>query len=557
MKPCDEMSVELLADFAFGRLGEDRAEEVRRHLEGCPSCRDTVDRLTRLREAMHRCDRLAEPEVRPADREAILERVGRSSDAEAVGPSRRPHRRFYRRAFWRSAAMAAAVVLVLALGVMLGGPGKRGAEIARIRDATGRVSVGGETISSGAKLHVSQQVRTGSRSRLKLSLGRGGELELNENTALRFLAGSDEGTVCRLTQGEVFVSHASDRGGRRFEVRTSAGRAQTTGGTFDLRVRPQGLAAGWLTGGIPLALAAEGVDVLGDVGPDVEVRLTVLRGNVRFVPSGDARPRDLRRGQQLCYDTARRRTRVREVVPEQHVLWRLEAARLVDLARRHAAEVFGAQRATLTGRRLRLEYEFLTERELADWATRGGPWRLDRDALRATPSTGQEAFIESRPVFTGDVEVSLEATVDPRGESSLWWALRPAGPSEEESLFRAKVTTNSGPAGRTRLSLDAGDRSVTEVAESSPGSVFRFGGRVEEGTGHVTLQGHDVLVRRLPERVARKLYGPEQGRPVRVVVGTGGPDVFLRRIALSGRVDVDWLRDALGRAFERPEDVPR
>lgn len=593
MKPCRDHTIEGLADLVAGRLGRDEAETLRRHLDDCSECRQVVGRLQRVQAAVLRAEGLAQQHALPVDHARIM----RQAADMAVKPRGAGAARgwFLRRSPTARAivtAAAAAVIIAGAVFLELASRPRLGPAVAWSRAVRGTVFVDGRqaTLGVAEPLRAGQAVRTGPSARLSLGLAGGAQIELNENTSLHLESAAEGQAVCRVSEGQMVADLGATGSsspppagadGQPVEpaaaasllrVRVPVGEIETSDARFDLKVVPRSVASFRPPFGGMTILAAEGVHVLGDVGPKAEVRLTVLRGEVVFRPAGGAAPCRVDADMQLRYDPDTVKPEVRPVRADRYVVWQMSDEDAFSLAQEHLAELFAGQATVLPGRRVRLDYDFLSSAELEnDWHAVGGAWTLHRNALRARAPGGQPAAADgrspeiiSRTPFLGDVEVSYEVTVDPAHASTVGWVFRyapPAGTGAAADPIDAPVAgmaeANVGGTARTRIRLAVDGRTSEKTTDASPGAVFAFGGRIEKGTAYVSLQDTDVLAQAIPVATMGRLYHADEPQPVNVVVTAGGPDLFISRLTVIGRPDPRWLRRALERLFDTPDDAGR
>jgi ferric-dicitrate binding protein FerR (iron transport regulator) len=577
MKPQEVYSFEVLADFVAGRLTDDEAQAVRRYVDESPEGRRAVERLRHLHEAMMRSDDLVARDVSEADHRRLMEEVARvavrtrGSQAEAA-PSIL-HGLFGNRPAWKIAMTVAASVLIVVGAMVLEFKARSpvGAEMARAVAARGTVYVGGEpaSLEPNTMLREGQTLRTGGDARLSLRLVTGAEIDLNQHTSLTLQATSERRTLCSVAEGQFYANVAkpvAKATPTTLVVNTPVGRIEATEAAFDLKVVPQSASARWRHGPRLTLLATEGVEVLGHVGPVADVRLTVVSGEVTFHPADDA-TMIVAAGSQLRYDPSRVTSDVREVEVRRYILWRLGDEDVFRLARRHLGDLFAAQMVTpLSGRRVRLDYDFLSSAELKnDWQCVGDLWRLHRNALRVRMTDGAEpkaAEIVSRATFIGEPEVRFDVTISPTRASSLGWAMRYAHRPDGSAPVAGAAQVSFDGQGKIDLRLDlAGTPSKTK-SSPSPGPMFSFGGRLEEGQAYLLLgrvqeEPSPVLTETVPEATLRRLHHADSPEPVRVVISALGPDIFINRIVVIGRPDPNWLRASLASHFERLDRATR
>jgi len=124
-----------LGAYALGALPDDEAERVRRHLEGCPKCRDELEGLRVAVETLPASVEQVEPPPELKERlmaivqsEAeLLRAAGQAADRPEAQIARPRRRRWPGARVWRPAialALASAIALVVVL-VSVGGAGTR------------------------------------------------------------------------------------------------------------------------------------------------------------------------------------------------------------------------------------------------------------------------------------------------------------------------------------------------------------------------------------------------------------------------------------------------
>ena len=563
MKPCRVYPLEQLADFVAGRLASEEAEAVRGHVAECAACRGAAARLARLSDAMSRCESLADCEVPEGDHRRIIDEAASRMSGDATAHRRVIRGRFVGRGWLRLAATAAAAVVIVGGAILLELKSRPdlGPEMARTVALTGKVFVNGEDagLGAGEALRAGHVLRTAAGSRVSLALAGGAEVDLNEHTSLKLQQAGQGRTVCRVGEGQVYVSLAPvETAPAVLEVQTPVARLETTGARFDLRVTPRTVAGlGVRPAGLTL-LAAEGVDVLGHVGPRAEVRVTVLEGQVAVYLWGDNEAIEVSANTQLRYDPALVRPETTTVAGDRFVLWRLSDEEVFGQAQRHLPELFAGQITVLPGCRVRIDYDFLSGAELDhDWRVVSNFWTLHRNALRARvpvgggdASDGHRAEIVSRAPFVGDIEVGYEVTADPTQPSAVGWAFRYAGRQAGGAATAGRPVAGGaevavGDGGGVALQLALEDKTYRTQSGAAPGSVFTFGGRIDRGKAHVSLQDSDVMAETLPDATQRRLYRVDGPEAVHVVVSAGGPDLFIGKVTVIGRPDPRWLRRAL------------
>lgn len=559
MKPCEVYRLEVLADFVAGRLADPEAEALGRHLAACPGCRQAVARLGRLHDAMLRSQALAEPEVREDDHARIMRQVflrqAETRRRPAVGPAR--NRSLVRIIL---TAAAAAVIIGGVLFLELKPRDHFGAEMARATTSRGKVSLNGRPVALKADepLREGHVVETGADARVSIRLSGGALVDLNERTALSLEAVGSGGAICRLDGGQLYVDLEGGEGVAPLSLRTAVGQIVTCGAKFDLKITPRSVASRWPGRSGPLMLAAESPMILGNVGPKAELRLAVVKGEAVFAAAGDSTPYRVTAGMQLSYDPDLGLPRTRAVEAERYTCWRMKAEDLFALAQRHLPELFAGQAVALPGRRIRIDYDFLTSHELDDWRVIGDCWTLYRNALRVRLPGGEGrlpqaglARIVSRAAFVGDTEVSYEVTVDPSRSSTVGWAFAYARDDADDAAVIGSAEVSFAGDRPVTVKLNIEDLRLAEGPAPSPGPVFALGGRIDRGWAYLSLADRDALDGCLPQVTQQKLYSAADPESLNVVVSAGGPDVFIRKLTVIGSPDPAWLRAALGAAVEK------
>ncbi|HOI56022.1 MAG TPA: zf-HC2 domain-containing protein [Phycisphaerae bacterium] len=559
MKPCGAHSLEELADLAGGRLDGAAAEALRRHLDACASCREAAARLAALDAALRRSEAMQTPAVPEADRRRIVDgaRQMLADEAEAGSATRRSGvaARFWNRPEVRRALAAAAVLAVVAAAGLLAVRSARstlGPAVARAVAMRGSVTVGGNggsPLSGQQTLHVGQRIRTGRGAMLTLAMTGGGSMDVNEGAALVIERSDAAETLCRLDQGQVFVSLGSPGGAGRMVLDTSVARVEATAAEFDVHLAAGSLAGGRLRRGGPFVLAAATVQVLGEPAMPSELRLTVVSGEVTLSVAGDPTPVVVRANEQVRYDPRGARPVPVKVRAEEHVLWRLPDDRVSHLASAHWADLFSAKVTPQQQGRIRLDYDFVSGRELDDWRIDGAGWALMLNALRCR--NGQGAIV-SRAAFVGDVEVALTANMERRDGTQVGWELRPATAGGFDVVTATAAWADPGPS--LRMSLAFGDGgSPQAVMERDAGQVFGFGGRLEGDRVLVSLDDRDLIESAAPDAMLKALHDPTSPQPLHVAVRAGGEDLFITHLTVIGRPDPRWLRQRLQQVVgERP-----
>jgi hypothetical protein len=556
MKPCTAYKFEVFTDFVAERLAGDEAAALRRHLAACPACAQSVARLTRLWAAMERAEDFREPQVLELDHQRIMRGAadllaGRAPETQEASRRGVVGRLFQNKKLLRALAMGAAAVFILGSAIFLEYQARKsvGTQIARTVALQGHVYLEGRDapLRANEQFQVGQGVRTARQARLTLKIADGAAIELNESSAFHFDFADAARTACVLPQGEAYVDLASSSAGGVLEIRTPSAVVQTSGAKFDLKVSPRSFARrdSWAGGLVTLAVAAAPA-VLGAVGPQAEVELTVLEGEVSFSWQGESQP--VKAGEQLRYDPAAVKPEVRPVQAERYVLWRLPDEDVSRLAKDHLAELFAAKAAALPGGRVQLDYAFETTKELSDWRLSGNEWTVLHNALRARPPQGGQSQIESGVPWIGDVQVSFDVTVDSQRRSTVAWLLRPAG-EQLKAAVTISANANVAREGTLQVALAVDDQAATTREARWPGPEFRMGGRLDKGMAYVTLQDADVLTAALPDEVSRRLYDASNPQAMRVILQASGPEVFIGQVTLLGRPDPQWLRGALQKLF--------
>jgi len=557
MKPCQLYNLEDLAELVAHRLGDDRAAELRRHLDDCPACRAAADRLARLTDAVLRAEALAERDVPEADHHRIVDAASEMLSGE-VAAEPADHigilRGFFRRPVVRRAmAMAAAAVFIIGAIFFLKWTVSPplGPEVARAVAVRGNVFVDGDdhaVIHQQDRLRIGRRIATGRASRLSITMVGGEEIELNENTSLTLQQADDSRTVCRLDQGQVYVKlNPADRR-RRLVLKTPVGRVEAVTAEFDLYVSPRSVARLWRGSGNGPAMLAAAPAVLGTVGSPAEVRLTVISGEATLYVTGDPVPVTVRADQQVVYDPESGKPAPQKVRAERHVLWRMADEEVFRLARQHLVQLFAGQVEVLPGGRVRLDYDFLTSREMTDWQVVGNQWMLHLNALRFRQGNGPGEIV-SRIWFLGDVEVEFGVTVDLQREASFGWQFRPVGDTADAAVAAfAELAIDKEP--QLKLSLTFGGRSRPGMTARLPGQQFRFGGRLDGDSAFLSLAGDDVTEAPVPDEILRRLHDNDNPQATRVVVRAGGADLFITNLTVTGRPDPRWLRSRLKEIFQ-------
>jgi len=551
MKPCSAHSLEELADLAGGRLDAAAAETLRRHLEACASCREAAARLALLEAALRQSEAMRTPDVSEADRRQILDGVRRmlADEAEAGIETRRVGVavRIWNRPEVRRALAAAAVLAVVAAAGLLAVRSvslTRGPAVARAVAVRGSVTVGrngGSRLSGQQTVHVGQRIRTGRGAMLTLAMIGGGSMDVNEGAALVIERSDAVETVCRLDQGQVFVSRGSPGGVGRMVLDTSVARIEATAAEFDVHLAAGSLAGGRLRRGGPLVLAAATAQVLGEPAMPSQLRLTVVSGEVTLTVAGDPTPVVVRANEQVRYDPRGTRPVPVTVRAEEYVLWRLPDERVLRVASEHWAELFTAKVTPQQQGRLRLDYDFVSSRELEDWRVEGAGWALMLNALRCRNGQGS---IVSRAAFVGDVEVALTANMERRDGTQGGWEVRPAVAGGFDAVTAMAAWTGPGPS--LRMSLGFGDGGTHQtVTEPNVGQVFGFGGRLEGNRALVSLDDRDMINSAAPDAVLKALHDPAAPQALQVAVRAGGEDLFITHLTVIGRPDPRWLRQRL------------
>jgi len=193
---------EELAALALGALEPEEAATVRAHVEGCPACREELDRLAALPALLDLVPGLAAEGVAPAPaalEDAVLARI---DDARRTAPPRaRPRRRFALRIAAPAWGLAGAALAVgaLALAGQLGG-GSEGPAPDRIvalrgPDGTARVALTEEPAGTRVALRVDGLAPTRGGQVYELWFSRGRD----RVSAGTFTVGGDGSATAQLT----------------------------------------------------------------------------------------------------------------------------------------------------------------------------------------------------------------------------------------------------------------------------------------------------------------------------------------------------------------------
>lgn len=571
MNACKVYTLETVADFVAGRLDDAETAAMHRHLAGCPQCRAAADRLRRLHEAMLRSDALAARHVPAEDHARIMQEAA----LMAASPyGRRTILKFTRGSLIRIAATAAAAAVILVGAWVLEHRSRpqRGTDMAVAIDVRGKIFLDGNqtALKSGESLKVGSRVRTGRDSRLTMTLADGASVELNENTTVGLDGWAEGRALCQVSEGEIFVAKTAPKAAETpalLVVRTPVGSVETAAkATFDLKVVPRTVASLWTRFSLT-PLAFEGGDVLGNVGPEAEVRLTVLEGRVTFRPAG-GEPLVVEADSLLAYDPSDAKPSVRRVETQRYVLWRLADDQVFAMAKPLLAELFAARLVTpLPGQRVRLDYDFLSSAEFEhDWTYRGQQWRLYLNYLRlrapgaAEQPAGERPEIATRATFIGDPEVNFDVTVDPVRDSSIGWALRSAADAGASTPVAGSADVSFKGQGRIDLRLAIDGKPDRAETHPSPGPAFNFGGRIEDDMAYVLLgptqeESVAAMAEAVPDATLRRLHDADRPEPLRIVIRAAGPDVIINRITILAQPDPRWLRAALADLFLKQDQA--
>jgi hypothetical protein len=281
--------------------------------------------------------------------------------------------------------------------------------------------------------------------------------------------------------------------------------------------------------------------VLGESARPSELRVTVVSGEVALTAAGETAPVIVRADEQVRYDPRGARPVAMTVRAEEHTLWRLPEDRLHRLAAEHLGALFGAKATPQQQDRIRLDYDFVSSRELVDWNVEGTGWTLMLNALRCRKGEG---VMVSRVAFVGDVEVEFGVNMERQNGAWVGWQLRPAISGGFDPLA-AVARWQGGSQGRLGVSLAFGPVASHEVVGATDGPIFRFGGRLEGNRTLVSLVGQDVIDAATPDAILKSLHDTVLPQPSRLVVQAGGDDVFITHLTVIGRPDVQWLRRRL------------
>jgi len=557
MKPCEVYNLEDLADLVADRLGDDRAAELRRHLADCPACRAAADRLTRVNDALLRAEDLNWRDAAEADHRRIMSAASEMlSGQTAAEPAVRGGilRGFFRRpAVQRAMAMAAAAVFIIGAIFFLRWTvdSSLGPEVARAVAVRGNVFVDGDdqaAIHQQDRLRIGQRIATGRASRLSITMVGGEQIELNENSSFALQPSGDSSTVCRIDQGQIYVKlNPADRK-HLMVLKTPVGRVEAVTAEFDLYVSPRTVAHWWRGSAAGTTMLAAAPAVLGTVGSPAEVRLTVISGEAILYVTGDPVPVTVRANQQVRYDPESGKPAPQKVRAERHVLWRMADQQVFRLAQQHLVQLFAGQVEVLPGRRVRLDYDFLTSREMTDWQVVGNQWTLHLNALRFRQGNGPGEII-SRASFLGDVEVEFGVTVDLQRKAACGWQFRPVGDTADAGVTAfAELAVDKEPELKLSLTFDGQNR--PGMTARLPGQQFRFGGRLDGDSAYLSLAGDDITELPVPDALLRRLHDKGNPEATRVVVRAGGADLFITNLTVTGRPDPRWLRTRLKEIFQ-------
>lgn len=114
-------ALQLLEDYVDNELSPQKAEELKRHLDGCQTCREEYNAICRLKEVLkHRSAYLPGKDYWAETSSLILARTTESSAGEDVSLSLAERRTIQRNSFIRSLASVFVSLVILIMALFLG-----------------------------------------------------------------------------------------------------------------------------------------------------------------------------------------------------------------------------------------------------------------------------------------------------------------------------------------------------------------------------------------------------------------------------------------------------
>jgi hypothetical protein len=312
-----------LAEFCDGRLTEVEAGRMKRHLEDCARCRASVDEF-RFAAGMVR--QLAVVQAPESTWHSIEERVWGAIPQASTERFRRPSDSTWRigshlgrvPAFGGLGLATAALVAIVALG-------------ASYWFATRETGAGwqvGRQNGSVARLAVGEAIETDAVSRLRLTVGDIGTVDVEPNTSIQLLSASPLEQRLILNRGEITATISAPP--RLFFVNTPSSTVVDLGCQYTMRVNEGGfgnlrVTAGWAS------LEWSGRESLVPAGASCETRPQVGPGTPAFddasFPLREAlKAFDFENGGARSLNIVLAESRVRDTLTLWHLLSRVEGA---------------------------------------------------------------------------------------------------------------------------------------------------------------------------------------------------------------------------------------
>ncbi len=590
---CPKYPVDLLADLAAGRLTEAEAGPVRDHVARCDACRRAMNRAEELERQLRAAPRMADQSVSQVEHARIMQAARQMLTAQ----NRQRKRQKWQRVL---AGLAAAILLAIAgppllrwLDNISQPSGQQVTTVAVLQQVEGPVTIGDEQLQQGGVTILSgRRIETGAGGRASLRLSSGGLLEMNERTVLLIndlpadqassggrRGGAISGSRINVEHGEVYVSTRAGAESLRVEVLTGGGMIIAgPEAELNVRVAPLELADGstrWplrrrggvVTGGGLFSLPLAVTPLVELPTATARIELTVLDGQVRFEPYGQAAV-ELAANQHLVFDPIAETTLLQQAVrTERFVLWRMDTAELLRLAEPLLPRLLAGRGRILDDGRLELRYDWSLPQHLNDWQMSGieqSQAELSGGALRLRDVSGEQvARLQHAVNFGGDIEISYSLTADQRQDWRAGFALAAvtddgasAAPADDDALQLSAAVRQQAQAAEAEIIsyINGEDQGLQRNSVSRvPDSSVHFGAvdqAISLRLGHRTL-----AARQLPSNHLELISAAAKGRGNRLALylELQGQDVFLDDVTIRGRPDPRWLRRALNDFLQHSE----
>jgi anti-sigma factor RsiW len=311
-----------LAAYVDGELTEPAARHIERHLSQCARCRTDCDGVRSGIAMIEHLPSVAAPAAVWAAIEAEL---------QEPRPTRMPATRSWRLVF------AATVVVALA-GAATWRLTHLPATRWEVRRLQGSPVVGAISIAGVGQVGVGDWIETDSGSRVAVTIGEIGSVEIAPNTRVRVLATRPDEHRLALARGEIRATISAPP--KLFFVDTASGTAVDLGCEYTLRTGEDGagllrVSRGWVS------FQWNGLESLVPAGASCQTRPQAGPGLPYFDDATDAMKEALARfglekiegGAPGIIDTILAEARVRDTLTLWHLMWRVdvsERARVYD-----------------------------------------------------------------------------------------------------------------------------------------------------------------------------------------------------------------------------------